>query len=67
MRILVVNNLLFNRRLVVKYIKSKENSVADNLSRGKIREFKKEVKIQVNKLPDQVPDFIWPPQKLWQY
>ena len=65
MRILVINNLVHNRCIVVKYIKTKENSAADALSRGRIHDFKKDVKIAVNDKSDKIPEFLWPPTKIW--
>ena len=65
MRILVINNLIHNRRVVVRYIKSKDNCAADAISRGDIAKFKREHKLKVDEHPDKIPDFMWPPGKIW--
>ena len=41
LHILVLNNLIYNRRVFVKYIETKKNDLADALSRGKIATFKR--------------------------
>ena len=65
-RILVLNNMIFNR-VFVKYVESKKNDLADALSRDKITEFKRlaRKKFKINKLPDLVPSFMNPVEKIW--
>ena len=63
-RIITINNLIFNRRLLVKYVKSKENSLADSLSRGDFKEFWK-LNPGANPREDPTPSMISPVWKIW--
>ena len=68
-RMLVLDNLTYNRRIKVVYVETKKNSLADALSRGRIAYFKalalKHFK-RVNPYPDSVPDCLWPMEKVWE-
>ena len=59
LRILTLNGLLYNRRVTVKYVKSKDNVLSDALSRlnwEKVRRFGPEM----NKQPDNLNDLVKP-------
>ena len=64
-RKLVMNNLLYNRKVYVEYISSNDNVLADSLSRGNFKEFWKNAPANTRKYPDAIPTEIWPPSKLW--
>ena len=63
-RKLMLNNLIYNRRVFAKYISTKANSRADVLSRGLIGKYFK-LAPHSNKTPDPIPEELWPLSKLW--
>ena len=63
-RLIAINNLIFNRRILVKYVETKKNSVADALSRGDFAKFWR-LKPAANKSPDNTPQSLWPLDKIW--
>ena len=68
-RILVLHCLKVNIKVKVKYIKSKDNALADALSRGKFNVFLREAEqagITVNKYPTPIPQIVWPMEKIWR-
>ena len=65
LRILVLNGLYYNRRVLVKYVKSKENFLADSLSRGRLDLFWKKAPSMTKKYPDRILSILWPMSKLW--
>ena len=65
MRLLVLNGILFNRRVSVKYVKSAENVLADVLSRGDLAKFWRKAPLDMKKIPDRIPEFMWPVDKIW--
>ena len=66
LRILVLNPLQYNRRITARFIASRDNQLADALSRGQLARFYKIAPVGVNKLPDQIHPDLWPLSKLWQ-
>ena len=65
-RKLVLNNLKFNHRIWVEYIKSKDNVQADALSRMEFNRFWKNSPVDMDRNPSKLPDVLWPASKLWQ-
>ena len=65
LRLLVKNNLQYNRRIWVKYVKSKDNVLCDALSRFQFDRFWKNAPDTMMAFPDKISDEIWPPQKIW--
>ena len=63
LRLLTLNNLLHNRRISVKYIKSRDNILSDALSRILLEKFKKHGK-HMNSNPDTIHQDMWPLSKL---
>ena len=63
-RMLTINGLHFNRRLSAKYISTKENSLADALSRGQMSCFRR-LGPSMNATPDVIHTDLWPMEKLW--
>ena len=66
LRIMVLNGLRHNQRVFVKFVSTKNNFLADSLSRLKIDKFKKLLP-SANVYPDKVHPDIWPPSKIWQH
>ena len=64
-RKLVLNNLEFNRRISVIYLKSEQNVLADSLSRGQFELFWKNAPNNMRRVPDPVLEELWPVEKLW--
>ena len=64
-RILTLNNLLFNRRIAVRHVKSKDNTLSDALSRLKLDKFRKHCP-DMNKNPHCIHKDLWPLTKLIQ-
>ena len=62
-RMIVLNGLIFNRRLNAKYVKSKENGLADSLSRMQLDRFKL-LDPTMNEKPDKISEKIWPPSEI---
>ena len=68
MRMLTLNNLKWNRRLYVNYVKSKENIFADALSRLQLNVFWDHVRrreLNINPLPSLLPKELYPVNDLW--
>ena len=65
-QIMLLKCLEENVHLRVEYVKSIDNDLADDLSRGKIESFKHKRK-QFNVKPTKVSDLLWPIQKIWKY
>jgi hypothetical protein len=64
-RLIFLRSIQKNFRLTAKYIHTKENTKADNLSRLQMDEFRQEVP-EASPTPFQPPSHLWPPssQKL---
>ena len=68
-RMIVMHCMKWNVRIFAKYIPTKENSLADALSRAEPHRFWSEVKRQnlsVKFEPDEIPEHMWPVQKIWK-
>ena len=63
-RLLTLNGLQFNRRLRAKFVRTKDNGIADAISRLQFDRFRR-LAPHMNKLPDDVDDRIWPVVKIW--
>ena len=64
-RMLVLNNLRFNRRLEVEHVKSRDNVLADSLSRMDLPRFWRNAPASMNAKPDQLPAELWPVSNIW--
>ena len=65
LRMLVLNGLVFNRKVLVRYISSKDNILSDALSRQRLNIFWKNAPNNMFKTPEQIPAILWPLSKLW--
>ena len=63
--ILAVNGIFYNRRILVKYIASKSNILADSLSRMRFDIFWKHAPPSMNSKLDRLPEEIWPVERIW--
>ena len=60
--------LTWNLRVFGKHLSTEKNYLADALSRGQMSRFWKDVKkdkLNVNPIEDQVPQELWPVEKIW--
>ena len=64
-RKLVLHCMIHNVRLSANYVSSKQNKLADLLSRRKIQQFKA-LASNMEDDPTPVPDELWPMHRLWQ-
>ena len=65
LRELILDGLLCNRRVIVCYIMSRDNYLADSLSRQKLKLFKSLAPPSMNSQPDEINTKIWPLSKIW--
>ena len=65
-RVLALNGLKYNRRLHVKYVESKNNGLADAISRLNFQEFWRLAPDTMSSTPDKVSGSIWPISKVWE-
>ena len=64
LRLLILNNLKFNRKLTAQYINTRANVLSDALSRNQMTRFRSKGP-HMNTLPDKIPEQIWPVKKIW--
>ena len=58
-----INN---NVRITVKFVRSQDNILADSLSRLDHRRFWANAPKGTSLVPDEIPEFLWPPEKIWE-
>ena len=63
-RLLVINNLKFNRRVSVRFVPTKLNDLADSLSRQQFDRFRR-LAPDMDLYPTKPNNAIWPVEKLW--
>ena len=66
LRLLVLNNLINNRRVFAKYINTKANYLSDSLSRMQFSRFWRLAPEGMNPQPSKISPLVWPPSKVWQ-
>ena len=65
-RKLMLLGLQYNFRVFAKYVKSKDNSAADALSRLDMKRFRRiQIKNCMKLCPEPLPADIWPPSSIW--
>ena len=65
LRLLTLNGLLYNQRILVKYIDTKSNYLADHLSRLRVTEFLRLAPLGTRQFLDVVSEEINDPEQLW--
>ena len=65
LRLLALDGLKYNRRVLVKYVKTSKNTLADALSRMNFSKFWKHAPKTMNQTPDLVNPLIWPIENIW--
>ena len=66
-RLLVLNNLRYNRRIFVRHIKTDKNTLADALSRLEFDRFWRNAPEDMNPQNDELSRELWPASKQWQF
>ena len=66
LRLLTLKNLINNRRIFAKHLFSKENFLADTLSRLQFDRFWHLALKDMNKEPSKISPLVWPVTKIWQ-
>ena len=64
-RMLTLNNLQFNRRVFIKYVRLKDNVLSDALSRDDMVRFWKHAPVSMSKSKSSLSKQIWPVEKIW--
>ena len=64
LRILVLNNMIWNHKVMVRYISTNANDLADALSRNQMKRFRK-LGPHMNELPDNIHPSLWPLSDIW--
>ena len=55
-----------NIQIFIKFVKSRENGLADNLSRQDFSRFWKLAANEcIRSLPDDIPEIVWPAERVW--
>ena len=68
MRKIVMAGLIDNVRIFAKFVPTKKNYYADALSRfqgGRLRKLATENNKEFDAVGEEIPEDIWPPQKIW--
>ena len=65
LRILALDNIAHNRKVMVQYVKSEDNTLADAISRLNFVKFWKYAAKEMFPKPDKIPSQIWPVAKVW--
>ena len=68
LRIIALESITCNRKVIVKHIKSEDNVLSNSLSRLNLKRFWRYAPVSMNRYRDDIKeiDCMWPMQKLWQ-
>ena len=66
LRVLILNNLIHNRRIFARHVKSEDNYLSDALSRLQFERFWRFAPKQMQKYPTPVTPLLWPALRIWQ-
>ena len=64
-RIITLTGLQNNSRVFAQHIRMEKNKLADSLSRLKLKTFFELVPSSVEKVPSNIPEELWPIEKIW--
>ena len=65
LRLITLNNLVNNRRIFTRYVKSADNELSDSLSRLQYKRFWRLAKGHMNPEPSEPSPLVWPASKIW--
>ena len=66
LRLLVLRCLQYNMRIFTKHIFGHKNVLADDLSRLNLDSFRKTASPEMAKIPEPIPEMLWPIDKVWK-
>ena len=66
LRLLTLNNMIFNRRVFAQHLRGLDNKLPDALSRLQFKRFWSLAPPYMNKKPCLISPMMWPASKLWQ-
>ena len=64
--VLILNNMVSNRRVFATHLRSEENYLSDALSRMQFRRFWRLAPPNMDLVPTAVTELLWPITKVWQ-
>ena len=64
-RIIVLESMIQNVRIYAKHVGTKQNGIADSLSRGQFERFSMLTQGRFAKVKSEVPQKLWPMEKVW--
>ena len=64
-RLIVLKSMIHNVRVYAKHVGTKENYLADWLSRDKVKLFKRITKNKFESEPEKIPSELWPMNSVW--
>ena len=65
-RLIVLNNLINNRRVFVLHVRSKDNILSDALSRRQFQRFWNNAPGTMSRRPSTISPLMWPASAIWQ-
>ena len=65
LRLIALDNLIHNRRVFVKYVKTADIYLADTLSRLQFSRFWKLAPKETNLVPCKISSLVWPISNIW--
>ena len=65
LRIMVLDNIIKNRKIKVLHVKSRDNNLADAFSRMDFGRFWRDAPVCMAGSPSPLPAIIWWPEKVW--
>ena len=65
LRLLTLNNLVNNRRVFTRHLRSEENYLSDALSRLQLERFWRLAPMSMNKELSRISPLVWPASKIW--
>ena len=65
LRLLVLSNLKFNRKIYAQYITSKANFLTDALLHNQMNRFWRLATVGMHKIASPIPHTIWPVERIW--
>ena len=66
LRLIIMDNLIHNRRIFARYVKSKDNEMVDLLSRLQFKHFRKLAEAKpMDAVSTQVSRLVWPLSSIW--
>ena len=64
-RMLVIDGMMQNRRIFVRFVRSEANILTDALSHFQFQRFWCHAPPDMNTMPDKLPEAIYPVERLW--